>query len=331
MSNAKKPIIGVTVGTPIKPQAVIEKASANFLTTDNLESAISTALETAKNSGDFKGADGATPEFKIDDGKLWVRYDGGSWNSLGDVQGEGGSGGDCQLSEDEANYLKNLYIDSQYSALKNTKFTMTPTTTTYEMGANDDSTAEVTYSWEFNKTPTSINFKVRKEILNDDGTTTTTNTTESLDNANKSHTFDVPRDKHAKYTYTLSAGYEDSELGKTDPTVALEKTISVYNKYYFGCKEDPADVDGAFIKSLGASDWAISKAFDEDDVTCEADQYVWYAYPKRLGTVTMYQNTFKGGFESPMIVEVTNDSGFKEEYYVYRSINAGVSLPVKAK
>ena len=48
----KKPIIGVTVGTPIKPSAVVEKAK------DTLEQVLKDAIQAAKDSGDFKGDPG---------------------------------------------------------------------------------------------------------------------------------------------------------------------------------------------------------------------------------------------------------------------------------
>lgn len=56
MSNKK--IYGITVGTPIKPQAVIEKAEKE------LETAVNFALAAAKESGEFDGVDGTSVTVK---------------------------------------------------------------------------------------------------------------------------------------------------------------------------------------------------------------------------------------------------------------------------
>lgn len=49
------------------------------------------------------------------------------------------------------------------------------------------------------------------------------------------------------------------------------------------------------------------------------DEYMVYAYPKRLGKVDFTVSGFTGGFEDPVTVSVTNHSEYKEDYYVYRS------------
>ena len=50
-------------------------------------------------------------------------------------------------------------------------------------------------------------------------------------------------------------------------------------------------------------------------------EYIYYGYPKRLGTSEFKVNDFVGGFEDPEIVSVDNHAGFYEDYYVYRSAN----------
>ena len=51
------------------------------------------------------------------------------------------------------------------------------------------------------------------------------------------------------------------------------------------------------------------------------NEYVYYAYPKRLGTSEFRVNGFTGGFEDPVIVSIDNHAGYDEDYYVYRSAN----------
>lgn len=50
-------------------------------------------------------------------------------------------------------------------------------------------------------------------------------------------------------------------------------------------------------------------------------EYIYYGYPKRLGTSEFKVNDFVGGFEDPEIVSVDNHAGFYEDYYIYRSAN----------
>lgn len=50
-------------------------------------------------------------------------------------------------------------------------------------------------------------------------------------------------------------------------------------------------------------------------------EYIYYGYPKRLGTSEFKVNDFVGGFEDPEIVSVDNHAGIYEDYYIYRSAN----------
>ena len=267
------------------------------------------------------GKDGITPIFKIENGELFVSSDNStSWSSLGNVKGADGKNGvdgapgkdgndaECKLSDDEANYIKKLYKDSQYVAFTG-NLSMSPATTTYEIGASNS----VTFSWSFNKIPTSLVFNNKNQELKQNGSISLT----------------VTSNKQATLTYNLTAKYQDDDYDKTD-TVNASKSISFYNKYFWGCASIPTTVDSAFIKSLSNSDWAKTKALSFAP-TCPANQYIWYAYPKRLGGATMFMGGFEGGFEPVQTISVTNSFGFIEDYYVYRSTNAGVSLSVQAK
>lgn len=76
-----------------------------------------------------------------------------------------------------------------------------------------------------------------------------------------------------------------------------------------------ADIEG-LANSVNSND--NTRAFT---VTAGADDYIIFAYPKRLGTVTFWVGGFEGGFQAPETVSVTNANGFTEDYYIYRSDN----------
>lgn len=64
-----------------------------------------------------------------------------------------------------------------------------------------------------------------------------------------------------------------------------------------------------------------SKTFSS---TAGSGEYLIWATPTRLGTVTFEVGGFEGGYNSPETVSITNPSGYTENYYVYRSVNANL-------
>ena len=243
--------------------------------------------------------------------------------------------GERQLSSEAAAYLMQLYKDSQYVAFTGSLY-MNPSTTEYEIGSKN----QITFSWSFNKVPTSVTF---------------TGTTIGEPKLSDSVTYkEVTKNSAGSLTYRLYATYYDKDYKKTD-TVDTSRTISFYNKYYWGTaslpnfafyNKDAATGDSytdeeikaliarqsAFIKGLraGESKFAKTKALSFIPTRKEGE-YIWYAYPTRLGLATMYAGSFKGGFEDPIIVTVENDSKYIENYYVYRSTESGVSDDIIAK
>lgn len=67
----------------------------------------------------------------------------------------------------------------------------------------------------------------------------------------------------------------------------------------------------------------IAKTFS---VTAGSGEYIVWASPVRLGTVTFFAGGFEGGFGSPETVSITNASGYTENYYVYRSVNSNLGV-----
>ena len=215
--------------------------------------------------------------------------------------------GEGALTDVDAALLAKLskwYDDEHYVAMTGT-LTMSPNTTTYEMGSSQS----VKFSWTFSKIPTEVTF---------DGATQTAAKTGSK-------TITVTSSSHTTLSYKVYGKYAEGE------TVTKTLSINFRNKYYYGCATEPTTVNSTFIKGLLSNGWANVKTASFTP-NCTAGMYVWYAYPKRLGAATMWMGGFQGGFEEPQIISVTNSSGFTEEYYVYRSTNSGIgSLSIEAK
>lgn len=216
-----------------------------------------------------------------------------------------GSGG--SLTPEQLALLEKLskWFDNENYETLTCTLNMNPSITTYEIGSSQ----EVLFSWTFNKVPVEVTFNGLPQDAAKEGTDTVIITSSS----------------NGSRTCTLYGKYTETE------TVTKSVTIKFRNKYYYGCAAQPNSVDSAFVKSLPTSYWAESKTISFNPV-CNAGEYVWYAYPKRLGAAQMWQGGFQGGFDSPISVTVTNNFGVKEDYYVYRSINSGIGeIAVEAK
>lgn len=215
--------------------------------------------------------------------------------------------GEGVLSGDEAALLEKLskwYDDEHYVVMTGT-FIMSPNTTTYEMGSSQS----VEFSWTFSKLPTAVTFNGVTKTAAVSGSTKET----------------VTSSAHTTLSYKLYGKYAEKE------TVTKTLSINFRNKYYYGCSAQPANVDSAFIKGLLSNGWANTKTTSFTP-NCTTGTYIWYAYPKRLGATTMWMGGFQGGFEAPQTILFTNSSGFAEDYYVYRSTNAGIgNLSIEAK
>ena len=98
------------------------------------------------------------------------------------------------------------------------------------------------------------------------------------------------------------------------------KTISVnfVNHIFWGTSPNAEATEGT-LKALDFTELSDVRA---RDIHVSPDhEYIYYGYPKRLGTSEFRVNGFTGGFENPAIVSVDNHAGYDEDYYIYRSAN----------
>ena len=156
---------------------------------------------------------------------------------------------------------------------------------------------ELTLSWKINKTPTQL-------MLNGDviDVYTTSKIIGDL-----SITWDNNK------TWTLVAT-DDRGATSTKST-----SITFCNRIYYGVGTQESDFNSDFVTSLSGKQLSNNKAYDF--TVNPTSQYIYYAVPTRLGTVSFKVGGFEGGFEAPVTVSVTNSSGYTENYYVYRSTN----------
>lgn len=99
--------------------------------------------------------------------------------------------------------------------------------------------------------------------------------------------------------------------------------VSFLNGVYYGAAAAPEAIDSAFILGLATKTLTGTR---KRTVTVDAadGKYIWYALPSRLGQCSFKVGGFEGGFDLVSTMEFTNSKGYAEEYYVYRSANAGL-------
>lgn len=111
-------------------------------------------------------------------------------------------------------------------------------------------------------------------------------------------------------TYTLSVSDGQTSASKS-------VSISFANRIYYG-------VDANITSVTGLTSVLSNNPKRTITVNAGAGKYIIYAYPARLGDVAFFVSGFEGGFEDPVELTLTNNSGYQEAYKVYRSTNAGL-------
>lgn len=156
----------------------------------------------------------------------------------------------------------------------------------------------VTLNWTLNKTPAQQ----------------TVNGTEQQVDTRK---YAVPAYITSDTTYTLRVTDERGAVAEKSTTV------SFLNGIYYGALYAQDSYTGSAIHALDNKKLAKSKA-GTFNITAKDKQYAFFCYPKRMGAATFVVGGFTGGFELVATVSFKNDSGYTEDYYIYKSEQAGL-------
>lgn len=209
------------------------------------------------------------------------------------ISGPAGSGGGLTPEQlEQFNALVKWYEDSHYKTMT---VSISPSSLTYEIGPTS-LTKDITFTWSFSNELSSLTFR---------GNTLPTNQTSETVTGISSTS-----------SYTVKGTRKDGNK----ETKSATASVYFYNRYYFGYAPDPGIIDSTFIKTLTyKKGWADSRKTFTATPNCPTDNYIWYAYPSRLGASKFKLNGFNANFVLST-VKFTNDSGYEEEYYVYRSV-----------
>ena len=204
--------------------------------------------------------------------------------------GNGGGGVDADF-EQRLSDLEQTVSELVYEPIAISAFSANPSTA--EKGSTINS---VVLSWSLNKTPTSLDL---------DG--------ETLDVSATSY-----RDTR---TFT---GYSTWSLTAEDEKSASVKTValSFLNGVYYGVASEPAEYNSAFI--LGLTKNLRSSKLNSFTANAQAGEYIYYCLPVSMGACTFKVGGFDGGFSLVATIEFENAHGYTENYYIYKSDNAGL-------
>lgn len=144
-----------------------------------------------------------------------------------------------------------------------------------------------------------------------------------------------PFEAYETVSITNSAGYTEnykvyasSNANLGNHTLVTSTSSNLINPLYYGVTTKTDTFTEADVEGLANSEITNDNTQEWDSVTAGSGEYLLFAFPTRLGTVTFWVGGFEGGFESPETVSVTNSNGYTEDYYVWRSTNSNLGATV---
>ena len=228
-----------------------------------------------------------------------------SWKAL--TSGGSSSGGASTASEvsyKNANYpsqtnvkkaLDAIWAKLDYIKPEILSFTMTPSTTIYEVGSSVDS---LNFAWTLNK-----------DVI----TQTLTDCTITVDD--RSATYSTPITSNKTFTLTVGDG---------ENSVSKNLSVSFQNKIYWGNAAIPAEFNSEFILGLQNNKFTTAKKGNYS-MNIGADEYGFIAFPSSFGTlVSWYIGGFETTVESCGEISFTNASGGITNYSIYRTGRSGL-------
>ncbi len=122
--------------------------------------------------------------------------------------------------------------------------------------------------------------------------------------------------------------YVSSLTNLGSKTLTTQSSTTALNYVYYGEHTQSGTLTEAQAEGLANSSITNDNTQVWSSVTAGASEYIWFVFPKRLGTVTFFVGGFEGGFEDPQTLSITNANGWTEDYYAYRSTQANLGATI---
>lgn len=140
----------------------------------------------------------------------------------------------------------------------------------------------------------------------------------------------VSGQQYTDINVTASKEYKLVVADEKGREVKATSNVTFLNHIYWGVSAE-SNITETLVETL--DDHVLSDSKARSITVDPIQQYIYYAYPKRLGAASFRQSgIYDGGFEDPATIRVINGSGYAEDYYVYRSTNllaAEISLEIR--
>ena len=192
--------------------------------------------------------------------------------------------------------LDSILAKIYYVAPKINSFTMTPSTTEYEIGTVIPADT-ITFSWEVNK-------DIKSQALTD--------CTIAIDDRSATYGSELKNTK--TFVLTVSDG---------ENAVTASKKISFLNKAYWGNSVEPDEYNSAFILGL-SNNKLISSSKCDYTMNVGAGEYGYFAVPTTMKFTTIWVNGFQADVNEVATVSFTNASGNTASYTVLRTSQTGL-------
>ena len=170
---------------------------------------------------------------------------------------------------------------------------------------------DVTVSWTVSRVPTAL-------TISGSGITGTENLALTTSGSKKITGLNINADNASTFSWTVKATGEK----ETDVATAKASGFNFRTRVYYGAAAAPATINSDFVKTLTASGLVSSKVKSIE--VNGGGKYIWYCLPVNgsgMGKCSFMSNNFPFDMQEPQTVSVTNDLGYTEAYYVYRSTN----------
>lgn len=206
-------------------------------------------------------------------------------------------GSPVELYNERLTELEGKVADILYEAIAITSFTHNKGTV--ERGVT---VTDVTLNWATNKTPTALTL---------DG--------ESIDVSLKSKAI-----SGLSITWNNNKTWKLKAIDERDASAEKSLSITFHNGVYYGVAGEPTSYDSSFILGFKANKNLRGSKLPSFTVNAGSGQYIYYCLPKRLGTCAFTVGGFSGGFSLVTTISFTNESGYAEDYYIYKSDEANL-------
>lgn len=228
--------------------------------------------------------------------------------------------------DDRIKALEQWIDNKDYVNLNITSFSAS--TSTYEIGKK---VYKVTLNWSYNN-----NKKPDSQLFGE--TPQSGGTFSGTDIGTTARSKTIENEKG----FTTNKSWRLFAVGERGETTYKDAGITFLNGVYYGRCNEPADgkytsafILNAYDKGKGTLKRSLtSSKVSSFSVTAGEGEYIYYCLPERIGKCVFTVGVLSGGFTLVEFVkddgskvetmDFTNDSGYTEPYYIYRSNNPNV-------